>query len=1506
MSLLGTINPNFNPESDQPATVEARRHDPADSMSSEETAHEKVNDVGNEEVIEAEVTRLAQQLTRQSTHYSVSAENTENPFASTKEESTLNPASPNFKAKNWMKNLLAITSRDPERYPQRNAGVAFRNLSVHGFGSPTDYQKDVFNSVLQVGALARMLTGTGKQKIQILQDFDGLVKSGEMLVVLGRPGSGCSTFLKTLTGEMNGIHKDKDSHMNYQGISDKLMKNQFRGEAIYTAETDVHFPQLSVGDTLKFAALARAPRNRPPDITREQYAVHMRDVVMAMLGLTHTINTKVGNDFVRGVSGGERKRVSIAEATLCGSPLQCWDNSTRGLDSANALEFCKTLNLMTKYAGATVAVAIYQASQSAYDVFDKVTVLYEGRQIYFGPTGEAREFFTTMGFECPERQTTADFLTSLTSPAERVVKPGFENMVPRTPDEFAAAWKNSAAHKNLMREIEEYEQEFPLGGESVQKFIDSRRAMQAKNQRVKSPYTMSVSQQINLCMVRGFQRLKGDASLTLSQLIGNTIMALIIGSVFYQLQDTTDSFYSRGALLFFAVLLNAFASALEILTLYAQRPIVEKQARYAMYHPFAEAVASMLCDMPYKLLNAVTFNITLYFMTGLRKTPGAFFTFLLFSIMTTLTMSMIFRTIAATSRTLSQALVPAAILILGLIIYTGFTIPTGNMLGWSRWMNYIDPIAYGFESLMVNEFHNRSFKCLPASFIPAGPGYENVGPENKICSSKGARAGLSVVYGNDYLHEGFQYYNSHKWRNLGIMIGFLFFFMATYLIATEYISESKSKGEVLLFRRGHTPGKRSEDDIEQPETVSPAEKTEESSGKEVTANIQRQTAVFHWQDVCYDIKIKKEERRILDHVDGWVKPGTCTALMGVSGAGKTTLLDVLATRVTMGVVSGEMLVDGRLRDQSFQRKTGYVQQQDLHLPTSTVREALRFSAILRQPAHFSHQEKVDYVEEVIKLLGMEHYADAVVGVPGEGLNVEQRKRLTIGVELAAKPQLLLFLDEPTSGLDSQTSWSILDLIDTLTKHGQAILCTIHQPSAMLFQRFDRLLFLAKGGRTVYFGDIGEKSSILSSYFERNGAPKLPTEANPAEWMLEVIGAAPGTHSDIDWPAVWRESPERQGVLEHLAELKSTLSQKPVESASNDADSFKEFAAPFSVQLYECLVRVFAQYWRTPVYIYSKSALCILTALYIGFSFFQAQNSAQGLQNQMFSIFMLMTIFGNLVQQIMPHFVTQRSLYEVRERPSKSYSWKAFMTANILVELPWNTLMAVFIFVCWYYPIGLYRNAEPTGAVHERGALMFLLIWSFLLFTSTFAHMMIAGIELAETGGNLANMLFSLCLIFCGVLATPAQMPGFWIFMYRVSPFTYLVSAMLSTGVSGTDAKCESIEFLKFKPLSNETCLEYMKPFIDLRGGYLQDNSATGECSFCTISSTDTYLAQVGSYYKDAWRNFGFMWIYIFVNIFLAVFIYWLARVPKGSRSKDSKDKKSEQSEQSEKSEKSST
>jgi ATP-binding cassette subfamily G (WHITE) protein 2 (PDR) len=208
-----------------------------------------------------------------------------------------------------------------------------------------------------------------------------------------------------------------------------------------------------------------------------------------------------------------------------------------------------------------------------------------------------------------------------------------------------------------------------------------------------------------------------------------------------------------------------------------------------------------------------------------------------------------------------------------------------------------------------------------------------------------------------------------------------------------------------------------------------------------------------------------------------------------------------------------------------------------------------------------------------------------------GLNIEQRKKLTIAVELVSRPELLLFLDEPSSGLDSQTSWAILDLLQKLTSHGQAILCTIHQPSATLLERFDRMLFLSPNGKPIYFGELGPNCNTLSQYFERNGAIPCALDANPAEYMMEVTGCAPGTESEIDWPNVWRSSPEFAKVHQELEYMERTLQKPEMLKIRSD---YREFAAPFSVQLWECFKRVNSQYWRCPTYIYSKTALCLLS------------------------------------------------------------------------------------------------------------------------------------------------------------------------------------------------------------------------------------------------------------------------------------------------------------------------
>lgn len=300
---------------------------------------------------------------------------------------------------------------------------------------------------------------------------------------------------------------------------------------------------------------------------------------------------------------------------------------------------------------------------------------------------------------------------------------------------------------------------------------------------------------------------------------------------------------------------------------------------------------------------------------------------------------------------------------------------------------------------------------------------------------------------------------------------------------------------------------------------------------------------------------------------------------------------------------------------------------DLHLETSTVRESLRFSAMLRQPKSVGKQEKYEYVEQVIKMLNMEDFANAVVGVPGEGLNVEQRKLLTIGVELAAKPKLLLFLDEPTSGLDSQSSWAICAFLRKLADAGQAILCTVHQPSAILFQEFDRLLFLAAGGKTVYFGDIGSNSRTLLDYFEIHGARKCDDQENPAEYMLEVVAG-----KGEEWHEHWKSSSEYTAVQGEIDRIQAEKQHEEV-AGQHEVAAHSEYAMPFGTQLYAVTYRVFQQYWRMPSYVFAKFLLGIATSLFLGGTFWKANNSQAGMQNVIFSVFMLTTIFSTLVHQV---------------------------------------------------------------------------------------------------------------------------------------------------------------------------------------------------------------------------------------------------------------------------------
>jgi ATP-binding cassette subfamily G (WHITE) protein 2 (PDR) len=224
-----------------------------------------------------------------------------------------------------------------------------------------------------------------------------------------------------------------------------------------------------------------------------------------------------------------------------------------------------------------------------------------------------------------------------------------------------------------------------------------------------SPFTVPVSKQIALCVSRGFKRLRNNIGVPIGYVIGNVVMAIIIGSVFISLGDNADDVSNRTILLFFAVLINAFMSAQEVLTVWAGRSIVEKQTSRSLYHPAAEAVSDIICSLPQKLAASILFNIVLYFMANLRRTPGAFFTFWIITFACQMAMSMFYRCDGSLHRTLEASMVPVGVLIMLAIIYTGFVIPVPYMKPWLAWFRYINPVAYAFESLVANEVGKLPF-----------------------------------------------------------------------------------------------------------------------------------------------------------------------------------------------------------------------------------------------------------------------------------------------------------------------------------------------------------------------------------------------------------------------------------------------------------------------------------------------------------------------------------------------------------------------------------------------------------------------------------------------------------------------------------------------------------------------------------------------------------------------------------------------------------------------------
>jgi ATP-binding cassette subfamily G (WHITE) protein 2 (SNQ2) len=659
-------------------------------------------------------------------------------------------------------------------------------------------------------------------------------------------------------------------------------------------------------------------------------------------------------------------------------------------------------------------------------------------------------------------------------------------------------------------------------------------------------------------------------------------------------------------------------------------------------------------------------------------------------------------------------------------------------MNWMIWLSYVNGMSYAFEGMLVNEF-KYPIQCNPAHIVPfSQPGDVTY----QSCNLQGATPGSLVVSSQNYLESTFGYKQSHLGRNIGVLIAFSVLYLVPTLFAAEIMNFGGSGGGMTIFARTKNTkatmaaGKQKDARTDDPEAAAAgnnsshfqvgsdtrryttsSDGTAADGGTTTAGNKDHQShsdrAVFTWRDLNLVIPTG---RKLLHNVDGFVRPGQMTALMGASGAGKTTLLTTLSQRMAIGELTGDMLVDGKPLGPGFQKSTGFVLQGDVHLATQTVREAIEFSALLRQPADISREQKIADADRAIRLLELEDLQDALIGVPGAGLGVERRKRVTIAVELAAKPDLLLFLDEPTSGLDSAGATSICRLLRRLAEdEGQAILCTIHQPSALLFESFDNLLLLQPGGRTAYMGQIGDKpgfdSNRVRTYFESHGAQTCPPDANVAEYMLEVVSGDRG--NGIDWGDEWAKSEDRKEVRKEIDDMVNERSQRP---QRDDPRAMREFSADPMTQVIEVSKRQFRDVWRDSAFAYGILFSNMVVGLVAGGAFAHLGYSPTDYQNRVFVVFLVILNFVGIsfhflparparlirspqpavVNAIIAKFFELRVLFEVRESPSKTYAWYALVASFIITTAPIAVVASTIYFLPTFFIPYYSRGTSVAG------------------------------------------------------------------------------------------------------------------------------------------------------------------------------------------------------------------
>ncbi|KAL2898725.1 ABC transporter G family member 31 [Bienertia sinuspersici] len=1216
--------------------------------------------------------------------------------------------------------------------------VRFENLNVtaevqtgkRALPTLINYARDKIESILKLLRICRPERNT----LTILKNTSGYLKPGRMTLLLGPPGSGKSTLLLALAGKLDNSLK-KSGKITYNGH--ELREFCVQRTSAYISQTDNHIAELTVRETFDFAArcqgasesfsgyieelirLEKQTNIHPnPEIDAYMKALSVggkkhsisTDYLLKVLGLDVCADTVVGNDMNRGVSGGQRKRVTTGEMVVGPKKTLLMDEISTGLDSSTTFQIVKCIGNFVHQMEGTVLMALLQPAPETFELFDDLMLLSEGHMVYHGPRAEVLEFFESIGFRLPPRKGVAEFLQEVTSRKDQEQywadssKP--YQFIPC--EQIAEAFRNSRFGKTV-----EYTLSVPYDKSRIHPSALSKTMFAAPKWEL-----------FKACFSREVLLIRRHSFLYIFRTCQVVFVGFITGTTFIRTKlHSTDVNYGNLylACLFYGVVHMMFNGLSELSLMIFRLPVFYKQRDNCFYPVWAWSLSSWVLRVPYSVLESVVWSCVVYYTVGFAPATGRFFRFMLLLFVIHQMALGLFRMVAALARDIVIANTCSSISLLAVLCL-------GDMIKpWWIWAYWVSPLSYAQNAISVNEFTaTRWMKPLGNSTV-----------------------GQNVLELHAIPTDGRWY-----WIGLIALLLYALLFNNIVTIALAYLNHDKIKSNGASSNSGKKKG--------------------------MILPFQPLSMTFH--NVNYFVDMPKAMRakglpekklQLLSNVSGVFSPGVLTALVGSSGAGKTTLMDVLAGRKTGGYTDGDIRISGYPKVQhTFARISGYVEQNDIHSPQVTVEESLWFSSSLRLSKEISKETKKEFVEEVMRLVELDNLKHALVGLPGStGLSTEQRKRLTIGVELVANPSII-FMDEPTSGLDARAAAIVMRAVRNTVDTGRTVVCTIHQPSIDIFEAFDELLLMKRGGQVIYGGKLGVQSCIMIDYFQGiSGIPPIPDGYNPATWMLEVTNPSIEERLSEDFADIYRNSNQ-------FKEVETIIEQMSIPPPGSEPLQFDTtFSQDIISQFWLCLRKQLLVYWRSPQYNAVRFLFTTVCALVLGSIFWDVGSKRDSIIN-------LITVMGALhsaclflgvsnSSSVQPIISIERTVF-YREKAAGMYSPLAYAAAQALVEVPYIALQTLMYGIITYFMIGFERTLSK-----EICSLSSLHVPYFHLLH--LLRMMAVGLTPTQhMSAIVSSAFYSLWNLFSGFLIPKRFIPVWWIWFYYICPVAWTLRGIISS------------------------------------------------------------------------------------------------------------------------------